>query len=124
MDTIFVTGLQVQALVGVHAHERLAPRPLVFDLEMDYDLRPSAASDALRDTLDYAAVCAGIEALCAERQPLLIETLAEQVARMLFARFPLLGLRLTLHKPGAVAGTASLGVRIERRREDYAVCGR
>jgi len=29
-----------------------------------------------------------------------------------------------INKPGAVAKVKAVGVQIERRREDYAVCGR
>jgi dihydroneopterin aldolase len=32
--------------------------------------------------------------------------------------------RLTIDKPGAIPDVMGIGVEIERRREDYAVCGR
>lgn len=123
MDTVFIHGLQAQALIGVHAWEREAPRLLRLDLELGVDIREAAASDHVRDAVDYAAVAERVRALCAREQPQLLETLAEHLARMLFREFPICQLRLTLHKPGAVEGTDSLGVRIERRREEYAACG-
>lgn len=124
MDTIFIHGLEVQTLIGVHAWEQEAPRLLLLDLEMDLETREAAASDHLRDALDYAAVAEAVKSFAAATQVQLIETFAERLARVLFERFSLMGLRLRVHKPGAVAGVRDIGIRIERRREDYAVCGR
>jgi 7,8-dihydroneopterin aldolase/epimerase/oxygenase len=124
MDRVLIRGLEVQAVIGVHGWERLAPRPLRLDLDLGTDIRAAAASDHLRDAVDYHAVCEAITAFARETQPQLLEAFAERLARLLFERYPLLSLRLTLHKPGAVPGTQSVGVEIERRREDYAVCGR
>ncbi len=42
---------------------------------------------------------------------------------MLFERFPITTLRISIGKPGAVEAAKTVGVRIERRREDYAACG-
>ena len=124
MDRILISGLKVETIIGVHAWEVHRPRPLLIDLELGLDLRPAAASDRLRDALDYKAVCDEVSAFVASRQFRLLEALAEGIARMLFERHPILSLDLAIAKPGAVAQAQSVGVRIERKREDYAVCGR
>lgn len=125
MDTVFLHGLEVQTIIGVYAHEQGAPRLLRLDVEMELEsLREAAASDHLRDALDYAAVAEDITAFAHETRVQLLETFAERLARLLFERYPLLRLVLTVHKPGAVPNTQSLGIRIDRRRADYAVCGR
>lgn len=123
MDTIFIRGLEVHTVIGVYDHERHAPRPLVMDLDLRTDAREAASSDRLRDAVDYDAAAKAIVALAQAERVELLETLAERIARMLFERFPILGLRLSIAKPGAVAGVQSVGIEIERRREDYAVCG-
>jgi dihydroneopterin aldolase len=124
MDKVFIRGLQLEGIVGIHAWERQLPRPLRFDLDLGVDTREAASSDQVRDAVDYAAVAEAVARIVAERQPALLETLAESVAHTLFERFPIQSLRLTVHKPGAVPDTQSVGVEIDRRREDYAVCGR
>lgn len=124
MDKIFIKGLKAQAIVGVHDWERQLPRPLLFDLELGVDIQAAASSDQVRDAVDYSAVAETVVRMSGERQPALLETLAETLARELFRQFPILSLRLVVHKPGAVASTQSVGVEIERRREDYAACGR
>lgn len=124
IDTVFISQLEIQTVIGVHAWEQQAPRPLMLDLELGVDIRPAAASDHIRDALDYQAVSDVLIALGRERQFQLIETMAETMARLLFERFPLQRLVLSVGKPGAVSAARTVGVRIERRREDYAVCGR
>lgn len=124
MDKIFMQGVEVTTIIGVHAWEQHQPRPLLLDLELGMDLRPAAVSDQVRDTVDYQAVTDALIALTRERRFQLLETLAETLARQLFERFPIATLRLTIAKPDAVAAAKRVGVEIERRREDYAVCGR
>jgi 7,8-dihydroneopterin aldolase/epimerase/oxygenase len=124
MDTIFIRGLRVETVIGVHAWERKLERPLVFDLELGTDTREAAASDHVRDAIDYAAVAATVTRLATKMQPALLETLAERIARQLFEEFPIQRLRLVVDKPGAVPDVKQIGIVIERTREDFAACGR
>jgi len=123
VDKIFLRGLEVETIIGIHAWEQRAPRPLILDLEMGTDIREAASSDQVRDAIDYAAVSAAVVKFVSETQVGLLETLAERLARQLFQQFPILSLRLAINKPGAVPGVKAMGVEIDRRREDYAVCG-
>jgi dihydroneopterin aldolase len=124
MDKVYIRGLKVECIVGVYGWERQLPRPLLFDLELGADLRAAAASDHVRDVIDYAAVSAAVTKVAQERQPALLEALGETIARALFDQFPILSLRLNIAKPGAVPEAKAVGIEIERRREDYAACGR
>lgn len=124
MDKVFIRGLELETIIGVHGWERQLPRPLVLSLEMGVDTRDAAASDQVRDAVDYDAVTQAVRKIAATLQPALLETLAEKIARALFEAYPIASLRLAIDKPGAVAGVKSVGVEIDRRREDYAVCGR
>lgn len=124
MDTLYIEQLELQTIVGVHAWEQQKPRPIVIDLELDVDTREAASSDHLRDTVDYKQVCDDIAKLVSAQHYQLIEALAEAIARRLFADFPILALRLKLSKPGAVPAARNVAVRLERQRQDYAVCGR
>ena len=124
MDKIFIRGLKVETIIGIYDWERTLKRPLVFDVELGFDTREAASSDRMRDSIDYAAVGQTIRDIAVDLQPQLLETLAEKIARTLFDRFPVLSVRLTIDKPGAIPDVKGIGVEIERRREDYAVCGR
>jgi len=123
VDKIFLRGIEVETIIGIHAWEQRAPRPLILDLELGTDIRDAASSDHVRDAMDYAAVHALVVKFVGETQVGLLETLAERLSRQLFQQFPILSLRLSINKPGAVAGVKAMGVEIDRRREDYAACG-
>jgi len=116
-DRVLVEGLQVEALVGVYDHERDAPQPLLFDLELSYDNRVPAASDAVADTVDYAAVCEAVRRFVSGRRPQLLETLAEGLAGELLRGFAVEMVRVRIRKPLAAGalGAASVGVEIVRR---------
>ncbi|MGQ3057319.1 MAG: dihydroneopterin aldolase [Nevskia sp.] len=123
LDTVFIQALHIETIIGIHAYEQQAPRPLILDLELGVDIREAAASDRIRDAVDYSAVAEAVIKLAAARRFQLIETLAETLARMIFERFPIARLQLSIGKPGAIDTAKTVGVRIERRREDYAACG-
>ncbi|MGH8447500.1 MAG: dihydroneopterin aldolase [Solimonas sp.] len=124
MDKVFIRGLEIETIIGIHGWERQLPRPLILNLEMGVDTRDAAASDHVRDAVDYDAVSQAVRKVAAATQPGLLETLAETIARTLFDAYPIASLRLSIDKPGAVGGVKSVGIEIDRRREDYAVCGR
>jgi 2-amino-4-hydroxy-6-hydroxymethyldihydropteridine diphosphokinase len=118
MDRVFIEALEVSATIGCHPWERRGPRPLVVDLELAYDNRRPAASDALADAVDYEAVALRIAALAAESDCELLETFAERCAQCLLREFGAEWLRLRIGKPGAVRGARTVGVSIERGRAD------
>lgn len=123
MDKIFIRGLKVETIIGIHDWERTLVRPLIFDIELGFDTREAASSDRMRDSIDYAAVGQTVKDIALTLKPQLLETLAEKIARALFDQFPILSLRLVIDKPGALADVKGIGVEIDRRREDYAACG-
>jgi dihydroneopterin aldolase len=64
--------------------------------------------------LDYKAVAKRLISFVSESQFLLVETLAEEIARIVRDEFNVPWLRLRLGKPGAVTGSKDVGVIIER----------
>ena len=114
MDHVFIEGLEIEALIGIYDWERRIRQTLVFDLEMGFDNRVPAASDAIEDTLDYKAVSKRLIAFVGESHFELVETLAERCAALIREEFGVAWLRLKLSKPGAVTGSRAVGVVIER----------
>jgi len=95
-------------------------QPLLFDLEMDFDNRLPAASDAIADTLDYKAISKRLIAYVSQSQFGLVESLAERCADIVLREFNVARVRLKLSKPGAVRGARAVGVIIERNRDALA----
>jgi 2-amino-4-hydroxy-6-hydroxymethyldihydropteridine diphosphokinase len=116
MDKVFIEGLEIEALIGIYDWERRVRQPLQFDIEMAFDNRRPAASDAIADTLDYKAVSKRLIEFVSQSGFGLVETLAERCATLIIQEFAVAHVRLKLSKPGAVRGARAVGVIIERSR--------
>lgn len=114
MDIIYITGLRTDAIIGIHDWERQIRQTLVLDLELGSDITRAAASDQIAHALDYATVSERVLSLVQNSEYQLIETLAEEIARMLTRDMGVHWLRLRLSKPGAVAEAEDVGIIIER----------
>ena len=115
-DKVFIEGLEIEALIGIYDWERRIRQPLRFDIEMAFDNRKPAATDAIEDTLDYKAVSKRVIAFVSQSEFGLVETLAERCAALILDEFDVRHVRLKLSKPGAVRGAIAVGVLIERSR--------
>ena len=116
-DCIQLTGIACEAIMGVYDWERLAKRPLVFDLKlMGINTRQAAQTDDVQDTLDYQAVTEGLQQLVGASQYKLLETLAEHVATWLFDTFAVPKIEITLHKPNVLEGVQDVCITIVRDR--------
>jgi 7,8-dihydroneopterin aldolase/epimerase/oxygenase len=117
MDKVFIEALEIECVIGIYDWERTIRQPVVLDLEMAFDNRVPAATDAIGDTLDYKAVSKRLIQFVSESQFGLVETLAERCAEIVLREFGVAHVRLKLAKPGAVRGAKSVGVIIERRAD-------
>jgi dihydroneopterin aldolase len=114
VDRIFISDLRIDTIIGIYDWERQVRQTIRIDLEMAHDIRRAAETDDIQYALNYKAVAKRLIAFVEASQFLLIETLAEDVARLIMTEFSVPWLRLTLHKPGALRGASSVGVIIER----------
>jgi dihydroneopterin aldolase len=118
MDTVFIRDLSMDAVIGVFGWERQVQQKITINLEMATDISKAAATDDLEYTLDYKAISQRIRVLVDDNQPKLVETLIELIATTVMAEFNIPWLRISIAKPGAVRGSAAVGVTIERGKRD------
>lgn len=119
MDKIFLSALTVECIVGIWDWERRVKQTVIIDLEMATDIRRAAASDRIEDTIDYKKVAKRLLAFVGESQFNLVETLAEQIARVVVTEFGVSWVKVRLNKQGAIRGARDVGIEIERRAADY-----
>lgn len=116
-DVIRVDGVRGRGRHGVLAHERLDGQEFVVDVAIELDLARAGASDALADTVDYAAVAAAVLARI-EGEPVdLIERLAELIAGDVSADPRVRAVQVCVHKPRAPVGVPFGDVSVTIRRE-------
>ncbi len=116
MDIVFIEDLRIETVIGIYDWERRIRQVVALDIEMRFDNTRPAATDRIEDTLDYKAVSKRLIAFVESAQFQLVETLAERCAAVILDEFDVRHVRLRLAKPGAVTGSKSVGVQIERER--------
>ena len=100
-DELAVRGIQCYAHHGVFDFERREGQIFVIDLVLGVDTAPAAASDDLRETVDYGSLVASVKA-AVEKDPVdLIETLAQRIADVCLLDGRVEWVRVTVHKPDA-----------------------
>lgn len=114
MDVVFIQGLSVETIIGVHDWERNMRQAVVIDIEMYVEADKAAVSDWIGYAVDYSAVSERTIAFVEASRYKLLETLAEQLARVLMREFGVPWVQLRVSKPGAVPQAKDVGVVIER----------
>lgn len=117
MDIVFIEDLRIETVIGIYDWERRIRQVVALDIEMRFDNTRPASTDQIVDTLDYKAVSKRLIAYVEAADCQLVETLAERCAAIILDEFNVQHVRLRLAKPGAVTGSKSVGVQIERARD-------
>lgn len=119
MDAIIIEGLKVETVVGCFNWERQIIQPLMLDLIIHSSLEQASNSDELEHTLNYAEICEISANVIQAAQPELIENAAKLVLNALFTTFPAVeSIMITVRKPAIIAQANSVGIRLERHRND------
>lgn len=115
-DKILISRINCLAVVGVSPEERSMKQRLSVDLEFLIDARKPAATDSLRDTIDYAKVAAAVADVCGSQPFHLIETIAERIAERVLSEFPTAGTKVLVRKisPVSEPGVEFVSVEIVR----------
>ncbi len=114
MDTIFLHGLKLDAVIGLWEWEKRIHQTIEIDLDMAVDIRRAAETDSVDDTLNYKEVANRIKELVETTQFELVESLIERIAGIVINEFDVPWVRVRLNKPGAIRGSRDVGVMIER----------
>ena len=113
-DRIVIVDLELLAQIGVTEEERGRPQRLTVSLALQPRRRFSGLDDRIENTVDYANVCVAVRSLASLQARNLIETLAEEIARMILADFPVTAVELELRKY-VLPETAFVAVKIHRK---------
>lgn len=124
---VFVRDLRVEALIGVHPHERREAQPVVVSLDLQVD--DGAAAERLiftpppqpheavaRTVVCYESLSNMVTALLDEGHIDYVETLAERIAARCLEDDRVIEVAVRIEKPRAIASAAAAGVEILRRR--------
>lgn len=113
MDHLEITALRTKTRIGIHAWEQKILQDLVFDIYIPVEC--ANCNDELENTIDYDALCQSVISFVESRSFRLIETAAEEVAKMIKTRFArITTLTLRVSKPQAIPAAGNISLTIIR----------
>ena len=116
MGTIVIAGLRELGVHGVLPEEQTRPQPFEIDVELTVDLEAAGESDALDDTVDYAAVAEAVSRVVSSERYQLLERLATRIGEVCSVDERVTAVTVTVRKlhPPVRAMVDHVAVCIER----------
>ena len=115
-NKIFVNDLEIEAIIGIFDWEREVKQLIKISYEVEADINKAFKSDNIEDTFDYKSTSKKIIEFVEKSSFHLIETLAENVSKIILQDEKVLNLSLSVSKPGALRGSKEVGLTIFRSR--------
>ena len=118
MDQITIKDLHLRTIIGINEEERRNRQDVLINIVMDVDMRRAGASDDIDDAVNYRTITKRIIQLVENSRFYLVEKMAAEIAVICLDDPRVERVRVTVEKPGALRFARSVGVAIERGRDD------
>ena len=118
-DQIEISDLHLRAIIGINPEERENRQDILINITLDTDTRPAALSDDIADAANYRTITKSVITLVEISQFFLVEKLAAAIAQVCLEDHRVQRVRVRVQKPSALRFAASVGVTIERTRNEF-----
>ena len=118
MDIVFIENLKIKTTIGVWEWEQRIKQNLLVDVQLGVDIKPAAQSDCIEKAISYKQVAKRVSETLDKSNFKLVETVAEHICTLILNEFPVEWCQVKVSKPRAVENADSVGVIIERFREN------
>lgn len=118
MDKIIIKNLLARGIIGVNDWERKRAQNILINITMFTDTRRAAETDHLDDCINYSTMSKKVLAHAESVNRLTVEALANDLAKLCLEEKGVQGVIVRVEKPGAVRFAESVGVEIERSRDE------
>ena len=118
MDKVIIKDLLARGIIGVHDWERTRPQNILINITIFTDTRRAAQTDSLDDCINYSTMSKKLLAHAESVNRLTVEALANDLARICLEEDGVQKVIVRVEKPGAVRFSESVGVEIERSRDE------
>jgi len=116
MNRIYIRDMIVNCIIGTEPKERIEKQDVCINIRLECDFGEACESDNLNHTVDYKSLKDELAGLIENSSFLLIEKMAGKIAEVCLMHDRVQGVRVCVDKPGALTGTRSVAVEIERKR--------
>ena len=118
MDKTFIKDLLVRGIIGIHDWERERPQDILINITAFTDTSHAAETDNIADCVDYSALSKKVQAHAESAVRFTVEALANDLAKICLEQKGIRKVIVRVEKPGAVRFAKSVGVEIERGRDE------
>lgn len=118
MDQIFITDLVARGIIGVNDWEREKPQEILINIVLFTNLRQAGRSDDIQHTVSYKTIAKKALAQAESARRFTVEALAADIASLCLEEPGVEKVRVRVEKPHASRFARSVGVEIERRRDE------
>ena len=118
MDKVIIKNLLARGIIGVNDWERKRAQNILINITILTDTRRAAETDNLEDCVNYSTLSKKVMAHAESANRLTVEALANDLARLCLEEKGVHTVIVRVEKPGAVRFAESVGVEIERSRDE------
>lgn len=118
MDKTFIKDLLVRGIIGIRDWEREKPQDILINITAFSDISRAAQTDDIAYCVDYSALAKKIQFHAETAARLTVEALANDLAEICLKENGVTKTIVRVEKPGAVRFAKSVGVEIERSRDE------
>jgi FolB domain-containing protein len=118
MDKVIIKNLLARGIIGVNDWERKRAQNILINITMMTDTRRAGETDKLDDCVNYSSMSKKVLAHAESINRLTVEALANDLARICLDEKGVQRVIVRVEKPGAVRFAESVGVEIERSRDE------
>jgi FolB domain-containing protein len=118
MDKTFIKDLLVRGIIGIRDWEREKPQDILINVTVFSDTERAAQTDDIAYCVDYSALAKKIQKHAETAARLTVEALANDLAQICLNEKGVSKAIVRVEKPTAVRFAKSVGVEIERSRNE------
>jgi FolB domain-containing protein len=119
MDKIVIKDLLLRGIIGINEDERVNKQDILINMILFADTRQAGISDSIKDTVNYKTITKRVIKHVEESSDFLVEKLVNDIARLIVIEYGVERVVVRVEKPGALRFAQSVGIEIERTRQDY-----
>jgi len=118
MDKVIIKNLLARGIIGINDWERKRAQNILINITLFTDIRRAAETDDINDCVNYSTMSKKVFAYAEAANRLTVEALANDLAKLCLEEKAVQKVIVCVEKPGAVRFAESVGVEIERSRDD------
>jgi FolB domain-containing protein len=118
MDKVIIKNLLARGIIGVNDWERKRAQNILINITMLTDTSRAAQTDDINDCINYSTMSKKLLEHAENINRLTVEALANDLAKICLQEQGVQRVIVRVEKPGAVRFAESVGVEIERSRDE------